>query len=44
MGKEGEIKSYSPVNIIGKIISKDVKIPINIVSKKLLLDHLAKAF
>lgn len=37
IGKKGEIKPYSPVNVIGKIISKDVKIPINLDSKKITL-------
>jgi uncharacterized protein len=37
IGKNGEIKPYSPVNIIGKIISKDVKIPINVDGKKITL-------
>ena len=35
IGKKGEIRPYSPVNIIGKIISKDVKIPINLDNKKI---------
>lgn len=35
IGKKGEIKPYSPVNVIGKIISKDVKIPINLDGKKI---------
>jgi len=35
IGHKGEIKPYSPVNVIGKIISKDVKIPINIDGKKI---------
>jgi hypothetical protein len=35
IGKNGEIRPYSPVNIIGKIISKDVKIPINVDGKKI---------
>lgn len=35
IGNKGEIKPYSPVNIIGKIISKDVKIPINLDGKKI---------
>jgi hypothetical protein len=37
IGNKGEIKPYSPVNIIGKIISKDVKIPINVDGKKITL-------
>ena len=37
IGNKGEIKPYSPVNIIGKIISKDVKIPINLDGKKVTL-------
>lgn len=35
IGNKGEIKPYSPVNVIGKIISKDVKIPINLDGKKI---------
>ena len=35
IGNEGEIKPYSPVNVIGKIISKDIKIPINLDGKKI---------
>ena len=35
LGNKGEIKPYSPVNVIGKIISKDVKIPINLDGKKI---------
>ena len=34
-GNKGEIKPYSPVNVIGKIISKDIKIPINLDGKKI---------
>lgn len=34
IGKKGEIKPYSPVNIIGKIISKNAKIPINVDGSK----------
>ena len=34
IGNKGEIKPYSPVNVIGKIISKDIKIPINLDGKK----------
>jgi len=37
IGNKGEIKPYSPVNVIGKIISKDVKIPINLDGKKITL-------
>ncbi len=37
IGKKGEIKPYSPVNIIGKIISKDAKIPTNLDGKKVTL-------
>ena len=37
IGNKGEIKPYSPVNVIGKIISKDVKIPINLDDKKVTL-------
>jgi len=35
IGKKVEIKPYSPVNVIGKITSKDVKIPINLDDKKI---------
>ncbi len=35
IGNKGEIKPYSPVNVIGKIISKDIKIPINLDGKKI---------
>jgi hypothetical protein len=35
IGNKDEIKPYSPVNIIGKITSKDVKIPINLDGKKI---------
>ena len=35
IGEKGEIRPYSPVNVIGKIISKDVKIPINLDGKKI---------
>ncbi len=34
IGKKGEIRPYSPVNIIGKIISKDAKIPTNLDGNK----------
>ncbi|MGB9124610.1 MAG: cyclophilin-like family protein [Nitrosotalea sp.] len=37
IGNKGEIKPYSPVNVIGKIISKYVKIPINLDGKKITL-------
>jgi hypothetical protein len=37
IGNKGEIKPYSPVNVIGKIISKDVKIPINLDGEKIIL-------
>jgi uncharacterized protein len=37
IGNEGEIKPYSPVNVIGRITSKDVKIPINLDGKKITL-------
>lgn len=36
IGKKGEITPYSPVNVIGKITSKDVKIPINLDGKKII--------
>ena len=35
IGNKGEIKPYSPVNVIGKIISKDIKTPINLDGKKI---------
>ncbi|TRZ80317.1 MAG: hypothetical protein D4R90_02015 [Nitrosopumilales archaeon] len=35
IGNKGEIKPYSPVNVIGKIISKDIEIPINLDGKKI---------
>jgi hypothetical protein len=35
IGNKGEIKPYSPVNVIGKIISKDIKIPINLDGEKI---------
>lgn len=35
IGNKDEIKPYSPVNVIGKIISKDIKIPINLDGKKI---------
>ena len=35
IGNKGEIKPYSPVNVIGRIISKDIKIPINLDGKKI---------
>ncbi len=37
IGKKGEIKPYSPVNIIGKIISKDAKIPTNLDRNKVTI-------
>ncbi len=37
IGNKGEIKPYSPMNVIGRIISKDVKIPINLDGKKITL-------
>ena len=36
IGNKGEIKPYSPVNIIGKIISNDIKIPINVDGRKII--------
>jgi uncharacterized protein len=35
IGDKGEIKPYSPVNVIGRITSKDVKIPTNLDGKKI---------
>lgn len=37
IGNKGEIKPYSPVNVIGRITSKNVKIPINLDGKKITL-------
>ncbi|MDE1843757.1 MAG: hypothetical protein KGI10_00345 [Thaumarchaeota archaeon] len=37
IGNKGEIKPYSPVNIIGRIISKDAKIPTKLDGKKVTL-------
>jgi hypothetical protein len=37
IGNKGEIKPYSPVNIIGKIISKDAKIPTYLDGKKITI-------
>lgn len=35
IGKKDEIKPYSPVNIIGRITSKNLKIPTNLDGKKI---------
>lgn len=35
IGNTGEIKPYSPVTVIGRITSKDVKIPTNLDGKKI---------
>ena len=37
IGNKGEIKPYSPVNVIGKITTKDAKIPTNIDGKEITL-------